>query len=187
MTINNLLVEIDQTYQNEVEGITVNSTIESVAHITRVATVVEAPSYVSVRKGDKVVCHHNIFVEKNTMKGRRMSDYHFKDNLYFVPFDLVFAYIRDGKFNSLSPFCFVKPIEQEDKIVEGIILNTNSKNSYKNRVSNEGIMVHPNKELLAMGIKEGDRVAFKPYTRYEFNINNEILYKMSTIDIVAKL
>lgn len=187
MVINNLIVEIEQTYQNEVDGITVNSTIESVAHITRIATVIEAPSYVSVKVGDKVVCHHNIFVEKNTMKGKRMSDYHLWENKYRVPFDLVFAYIRDGQFHSLSPFCFVKPIEQEDKVVEGFIINTNSKNSYKNRVSNEGIMVHPNKGLLEMGIKEGDRVAFKPFTRYEFNINNEILYKMSTTDIVAKI
>lgn len=187
MTINNLIVEIDQTYQNEVDGITVNSTIESVAHITRIATVVDAPSFTTVKKGDKVVCHHNVFREKNTLKGRRMSDYHIEGNKYFVTFDLVFAYIRDGEFHSLSPFCFVKPIEQEDKVVDGIIINTNEKNSYKNRLSNQGIMVHPNKELLAMGIKEGDQVVFKPYTRYEFNINNQILYKMSTKDIVAKL
>ena len=186
MTINNLIVEIDKTYQNEVDGITVNSTIESVAHVTRIATVIDAPSFVSVKKGDKVVCHHNIFVEKNTMKGKRMSDYHIEGKKYFVPFELVFAYIRDGEFCSLSPFCFVKPIEQEDKVVDGFIIDTNDKNSYKGRLSNEGIMVHPNKELLKMGIKRGSRVIYKPYTRYEFSINNEILYKMSTKDIVAK-
>ncbi len=187
MTINNLIVEIDKTYQNEVDGITVNSTIESVTHITRIATVIDAPSYVSVKKGDKVVCHHNIFVEKNTMKGKRMSDYHIEGNKYFVPFDLVFAFIRDDEFCSLSPFCFIRPIEQEDEVVGGFIINTNDSNSYKGRLSNEGIMVHPNKELLAMGINVGDKVAFRPFTRYEFNINNEILYKMSTKDIVAKL
>lgn len=188
MTTNNIIVEIDKTYQNEVDGITVNSTIDSVFHITRTATVIDAPSFVTVKKGDKVICHHNVFREKHNMKGKKLkSDYHLDGNTYYVPFELVFAYIRDDEWFSLSPFCFVSPIKKVEEKVDGIILNATEHNSYKKRVSNEGIMVHPNKELLEMGINVGDRVVFKPFTRYEFNINNEILYKMSTYDIVAKI
>ena len=188
MTINNIIVEIDSTYENEVDGITVNSTIDSVAHITRVGVVVDAPDFVSVKKGDKVICHHNVFREKRDMKGRKMmSDYYLWDNKYFVPFDLVFAYIRDGEFNSLSPFCFVKPIEKEGEVVGGVIINSSQYNSFKHRLSNEGIVTYPNKDMSSQGIKKGDRVVFKPFTRYEFNIGGELLYKMSTKDIVAKV
>lgn len=189
MTINNLIVEIDSTYNNEVGGITVNSTIESVAHINRVATVVEAPDFVTVKKGDKIVAHHNIFREKNGIRGKRlMSNYHLEGNKYFVPLLEVFAYKRgDEEWKALSPFTFVRPIEKEDEVVGGIIINATEHNSYKNRVKNRGIMVYPNDDLIKQGVNKGDEVIFTPYSEYEFNINNEILYKMSTKDIVAKV
>ena len=187
MTINNIIVELDKTYQNEVNGFIVNSSVDNVLYASRIAKVLQSPSFTPIKRGDEVVCHHNVFIEKNTLRGRTFSDFHLWGKTYRVPFDLVYAYIRDGEFTSLSPFCFIKPIEEENKVVGDIVINVSENNSYKRRVPNEGIVVHPNQELLNMGVNLGDRVAFKPYTRHEFRINGELLYKMSNKDIVAIL
>ena len=189
MTINYIIVEIDEAYKNEIDGIVVNSTIESIAHINRVARVLEAPSFTILKEGDEVVVHHNMFRLRNGIRGKKVqSDYHLKDNIYYIPLTQVFMYKRDGgDWQAIRPYVFVKPVEFEDRVENGVTITANDKNSYKGRKRLRGIIKFPNDELLAQGVKVGDEIVFSYYSEYEFNINGETLYKMSTKDILAVL
>lgn len=187
-SINYLIVELDSAYNNEEEistgdSVIVNSTIESVTHINRVATIKSAPSFTILKKGDKVVVHHNIFRLRNDPKGNVVdSNYYIEDNTYFVPLTEVFMYKRDSDWNSIDPYCFVEPIVKE--LEDGFSLQP-SEDTYKGRLKNEGIITYLNKELASQGVKSGDRVKFSKNSEYEFMIDNKLYYKMSTKDILA--
>ena len=189
MTLNYVIVEIDEAYKNEVDGVIVNSTIESVAHINRVAKVVDSPDFTILKKGDEVVVHHNIFRLRNGLRGKKLqSNYHLEGNKYFVPLTEVFMYRRDDSdWNAIRPFVFVEPIKSEDIKVGNVIINSNETNSHKGTVKLQGIIKYPNEELISKGVKVGDRIIFSYWSEYEFNINGETLYKMSTKDILAIL
>lgn len=181
-----LIVELDQAYNNEVEVSTgdkviVNSTIEDVTYVNRIATVKAAPDFTILQEGDKVIVHHNIFRLRNDIKGNvAPSNYNIKGNIYFVPLTEVFMYKRDSDWVAISPYCFVKPINKPKKkgfdlsIIEG---------TYKGRLHQRGVMTFPNEDLIAQGICVGDRVMFSKFSEYEFDIDGEIYYKMSTKDI----
>lgn len=188
-TINYVIVEIDEAYNNEVDGIIVNSTIESVRHINRVARVIEAPSFTILKKGDAVIVHHNMFRLRNGLRGKRVqSDYHIEDNRYYIPLTLVFAYKRgDSDWKAIQPFTFVKPIRFEDKKVNNFIVTGGDSNTHKGYKKLRGIVKYPNKDLESQGVSQGDEVIFSDYSEYEFNIDGELLYKMSTNDILAVL
>ena len=188
MTINFVIVEIDDAYKNEIEGLVVNSTIESVAHINRIARVVEAPDFTILEEGDEVVVHHNMFRLRNGNRGKRIqSDYHIEGKRYFIPLTEVYMYKRGDDWKAIRPFVFVKPIVYEDKKVNGFTINSGESNSYKGREKLRGIIKHSNEELEAQGIKVGDEIVFSYYSEYEFNIDGETLYKMATKDILAVL
>lgn len=184
--VNYLIVELDEAYLNTVEVLSgeeviVNSTIENVDHINRVATVVSAPSYTILQEGDKVVAHHNIFRLRNDSKGNTIpSDYHIRNNYYFIPLTEVFMYKRDEDWLAIDPYCFVEPIVKEK--VEGFDLSA-AESTHKGRIPLKGILSFPNKSLIEQGAKKGDIVVFKKNSEYEFNIGGKIYYKMRSKNI----
>jgi len=188
MTINYIIVEIEDAYNNEVDGLVVNSTIESVAHINRIAKVIEAPIFTILKKGDEVVVHHNMFRLRNGIKGKKIqSNYHLEGNKYFIPLTEVFMYRRGGEWKSIRPFVFIKPIELEEESVGRFTITKTSTNSHKGMKKLRGIVKYNNDDLESQGVKIGDEIIFSYYSEYEFNIEGETLYKMSTKDILAVL
>lgn len=187
-----LIVKTDQAYNNEKDlgngvKIVVNSTIESIEHINRKATVVSAPDYTILKEGDEVIIHHNIFRKRNGLGGALTeSNYFIKDNTYFVPLTEVFLYKRDNKWSSLEPYCFIEPIKENDKATKsGIYLG--SENSFEGNKKNRGKVVYGNSQLEEQGVREGDEVVFSSFSEYKFNIDGQLLYKMSTKDILMKV
>lgn len=187
VTPNYLIVEVEQEYNNETKsesgfGFIVNTTIESVNNINRLAKVVQAPEYTVLQAGDEVVIHHNILRLRNSVKGNVIkSDFYIGDNQYYVPLTEVFMYRRDGEWYPLDPYCFVKPIRESDR--EGF----SHKTGYKGNLNHVGEIVVVNRGLEKQGVKKGDLVAFSHDSEYEFNIDGDLLYKMSTKDILAIL
>ena len=190
-----LIVETSATYNNEVElkstgtKILVNSSIENVTYINREVTVVSAPENTILQKGDKVIVHHNILRNKLTTTGKKiLSDFHIKDNIYYVPLQEVFMFKRgDEQWRAISPFCFVKPIKVEQpKTASGLILSTKEV-THKGMEKNRGILHYSNEILDEMGVFPNDKVIFSDYSEYEFTIDGELLYKMSVNDILAKV
>lgn len=192
-TINYIIIESKQAYNNEVElkngqKIIVNSTIESVEHINRVGKVVEAPDFTILQKGDEVVVHHNIMRLRNGVKGQKVeSNFHIEDNKYFVPLTEVFMYKRDGgNWTAIDPYCFVKPIKKEVEKKGSILLPENNKEgTHKGMLKNMGILTYGNKELEEIGVEEGTQVIFSDDSEYEFVIDNELFYRMRTKDIIG--
>jgi hypothetical protein len=186
-TLNYLIVELDVAYNNEVDilenqSIIVNSTIESVSHISRKAKVVEAPNFVIIQEGDEVIVHHNIFRLRNDTKGNlAQSNYYLGDNKYFVPLTEVFMYKRDSDWICLEPYVFIQPIplREEETLLLGI------KEEHKGMEHQKGLVAFNNKDLIDQGVKVGDEVAFSKNSEYEFDVDGKLYYKMKTRDILA--
>lgn len=190
-SINYAIVELDEAYNNSVklttgEDFIINSTIEDVSYINRVAKVIAIPEGLTVKEGDLVIAHHNIFRLRNDFKGNPIqSNYFIEGNRYLVPLTEIFMYKRDDSdWVPLNPFCFIKPINFEHN--EGFEMPL-IEASYKGKIRNMGEMVYPNPELLSQGVKKGDIIMFNQWSEYEFVINGELYYKMSTRDIISVL
>jgi hypothetical protein len=164
-----------QRYNNkkEIGGIEliVNTSEEDHKFSNRYAEVLEVPRGYNgpIQKGDTLLVHHNVFKFYNDIKGRRKSGRSFfRDDIFFVEPDQFYLYRRDGKWYTYDRYCFVKPIPAIDSYI-------------KKPFTNEplmGTMVYPNAYLLTQGVREGDKVCFKPDSEYEFNVDGEKLYRM---------
>lgn len=145
----------------------------------RFATVVETPlKYTGpIKKGDRLLVHHNVFKYYNDMRGREKSGKsYFRDDMFFVDMDQFFMYHNGTRWNSHDKYCFVKPIPAK-------------KSSIYKRGEEPlvGILKHGNKELESLGVKEGDEIGFEPESEYPFYIDGEKLYRMFTNNIMMTL
>tara|TARA_R100001510_G_scaffold57790_1_gene67854 strand:- start:510 stop:1082 length:573 start_codon:yes stop_codon:yes gene_type:complete len=146
----------------------------------RFAKVIETPlGYKGqVEKGDIMVVHHNVFKFYNDMYGRRQSGKSYlQENLFLVDYDQFFLYKHKDKWIGHDKYCFVKP----SKIKESFIKKSGSIEPLV------GTIKYINKELINLGLKEGDEIVYQPNSEYEFVIDDEVLYRMFTDNITIKL
>jgi hypothetical protein len=146
----------------------------------RYAEVVELPIGYSgeVSIGDLLLVHHNVFKYYNDMKGRQRSGRSFfKDDLFFVDNEQFFLYKHDDQWYAHDRYCFIVPIPTEESII------------FKNTKEEPliGIMKYPNKYLMSMGIKSGDRVSFAPESEYEFTVEDEKMYRVYDHQVTMRL
>lgn len=182
-SLNYVIVEIDELYNNTDNGIIVNDSIENVQNINRTATVISAPEFTILKQGDEVLVHHNIFRKKYDVKGKQInSNFWIEDNKYFVPLNEIFMYKRD-EWKAISPYCFVSPVKAEQEFVGFDI----KKNVYKGNVKQKGIVEFSNPDLESIGVTKGTEVYFSQDSEYEFNIGGQLCYKMNTLDILATI
>jgi len=186
-----VIVEVDESYINEVEvagglKLTVNTTIESIEHINRKARIISAPAFTPLKEGDYIIMHHNICRLRNGVKGELIrSNYHLKENQYFVPLTEIFMYKRpDEYWEALAPFVFVKPIVHEG--IKSSLHIIDSTAAHNGMVRNIGYIKYGNKLLDDYGFVKGDKILFSNDSEYEFCIEGELLYKMSFKDILGK-
>ena len=172
---------VGKRYNNEKKigdsSLLLNNNIESFRHVSKEAIVVSTPIAfnTSIKPGDKVIIHHNIFRRFYDMKGReKNSGTYFKEDMYFVGVDQLYMYQKDGKWYPNLDYCFVKPIEET------------SSYSLDKEQKHIGILKYGNKALEALQINPNDLVGFKPFGEFEFIIDNERLYCMKSNDIVIK-
>ncbi len=194
-SINYVIVEIDQQYKNEVKfksgvSIIVNTRVESVENINRVAKVVSVPDGTVLKKGDYVVIHHNILRKRGSQKGNEIeSEFYIKENTFFVPFEEVFMYKRgEDEWKALSPHCFIKPIEAKDELTSKLIYIPESLDKgYKGMKKNQGFIAYGNPSLEDIGASEGDEIIFQKDSEYEIELGGQIYYKMSTQNVLGKV
>lgn len=142
----------------------------------RFATVISLPiNYKGeIEEGDTLLVHHNVFKFYYDMYGRQKSGRSFlKDNLFLVDNDQFFLYKKRNQWKAYGKYCFIKPITPKQSVI------------YKGSKEEPlfGEVKYINKELLKLGVKEGDQVSFTPDSEYEFNIDGEKLYRMFTNNI----
>ena len=137
-----------------------NTEIFNHNYISRQAIVIGLPSELEtpISKGDEVIVHHNIFRRWHDARGKeRNSGSYIDENLYKANSDQVFAYKSNSEWKSLPGYTFVKPAG--DLIGEVVYSDVYSK---------------------------GDIVGYKPVGEYEFNIDDEKLYRLKTDFITIK-
>lgn len=132
----------------------------------------------SIKIGDILLVHHNVFKYYNDMKGRQQSGKsYFKDDLFFIDNDQFYMYKQDGKWHSHDRYCFVKGVKKQD--------------SFMFKRGNEeplmGEMVYPNKYLLSHGVTAGTAVSFQPDSEYKFEVDGNKLYRMYDHQITLRL
>lgn len=186
-----VLAEADEQYLNEEElksGLTLvtNTTIESVEHVNREMTIISAPAYTVLEKGDKIIVHHNILRKQNGPRGVVMdSNYKIEGNTYFVPPTQIFLVKKPGgEWEALDPYVFVEPIKTEDKSVGSLVVKDFEK--YKQHV---GKLAYVNQQLSEWGLSKGDIIAFSKDSEHEYPRldDYEVLYKMKTSDVLMKI
>jgi len=152
-----------------------NTELQNHNFVSRIGVVMATPNPnpTGVREGDEVILHHNVFRRFRDIRGEeKNSRSYYKNNMYFVSPDQIFAYKRIIKWIPLNGFNFVKPIK-EDKMF--------SVNFEKPLV---GILKYKDPSLTEA--QEGDLVGFKPGAEYEFLIDKEKLYRVPTNLITIK-
>ena len=170
-----IIKPIGERYKNKInienKELIINSSISNHKFINREAEVVSVPLVYNtkIKKGDRVIVHHNIFRRYYNVKGKSVnSTKYFKDNLYFAIPSQIYMYYKNAWITHEN-YCFVKPLLEGEKIIK-----------------NKGILKYGNSSLEALEITPGDIVGFKPMREFEFIINNELLYCMESNDIVIK-
>ena len=176
-----IIKPVGKRYDNEVKvgehTLITNSSIESFKHVNNIAEVVETPVAfaTSIRKGDLIIVHHNVFRVFYDMKGIKKNSRSFlKDDLFFCAVDQVYLYKRTDTWKSFGDRCFVAPVKNKD------LLSTD-------KVADLiGILKIGNSSLEESGINPGDIVGFTPNSEWEFVVDNQIMYCMKSNDIVIK-
>jgi hypothetical protein len=171
----------DQRYNNVKKlgdnSLLLNTSIESFRHINKEAIVIATPAAfkTNIKPGDTILIHHNIFRRWYDMKGvEKNGSTYFKDNMYFVNLEQVYAYKKDNDWVMINNRCLVKPIKE-----------TSSYSTEKEQ-KHIGILKYSNDALKAAQINPGDLVGFTPKSEWEFIIDDERLYCMKSNDIAIK-
>jgi len=176
-SIKHYIVEpIGGEYVNEKDGIIVNAGIENHKYVNRLGKVISKPEFdkSDLMVGDTCVVHHNCFRTYYGMKGEeKKSSEYFRENTYLIPLEKIYLYKRNEYWKPIHDYCFVKPVDfvQDTDIYVP-----------KKEEEHVGIVMYSNSNEF----EKGDKVAFKKNREYEFEINDEKLYRMKNKDIVVK-
>ncbi len=172
---------LGQRYNNEIKigdkSLIINTKLESFKSVNNIAKVIQVPlAYKTViKKGDKVMIHHNVFRRFYNIKGKeKNSKSYFKDNLYFVQPDQIYLYKTKDRWMSFKDRCFINPIKNNDNVNASL------------EQSLIGILKYGNSALEALGINEEDLVGYKPFGEFDFVVDGKRLYCMKSNDIVIK-
>jgi len=133
-------------------------------HVNREAIIVGLPTAEKsiLKEGDTVIVHHNVFRRWKDIRGvEKNSKAYYKDDMYFVFTDQIFAYKRKNVWKPLDGYCFIKPIKPYDKF------------SIEKEEPLMGVVKHSDGT-----VQKGSLVGFKPSGEYEFIIDNERLYRV---------
>jgi|TARA_R100000455_G_C6229794_1_gene91698 hypothetical protein len=172
---------VGDKYKNTVKisgkDVVINTKIENWKFVNRLAEVIETPLAfkTSIKKGDIVVIHQNVFRTFYDIKGRKKkSRSYFENDLYFCSLDQVYLYKNKNGWNTVGDRCFITPIKSN----EPLTLDKERKLV--------GILKYGNKLLEALEINPGDLVGYTPNGEWEFLVEGKRLYCMKSNDIVIK-
>ena len=179
----NFIIESNKRYNNskDIEGkeLILNTEISErdYMYTNRIGIVKAIPAIIKtpIKPGDSVILHHNVFRRWIDIRGKEKdSSSRIQENDYMVAPDQIYAYKRNGKWKCLDEYCFVKPIKE------------NSKWSVLREQKLLGELVYSNEYLESLGLSVGDVVGFSPDSEYEFNIDDEKLYRVLSNQITIK-
>jgi len=139
---NNNKIKVDES------ELILNTEMQNHQYVSRHGVVIATPlaTCSEVKQGDEVIVHHNVFRRFYDVRGKeKNSKSYFKEDLFFVQQDQVYAYKRGGKWKAISGFSFIKPLQDEDMF------------KLNNEVIGKGIVKYSDGY-----IEKGALVSFKP-------------------------
>ena len=149
-----------------------NTEISNHKFVNREAIVKSVPTAFKskIQQGDTIITHHNVFRRWHNQYGdEKNSKSFFDENTYLVKEDQIFLYKRYWEWRTPKGYCFVKPIKDRTRF------------GVDEEESCIGIVKHTDGTY-----KEGDLVGFTPFSKYEFIIDGERLYRVMTQFITIK-
>ena len=151
-----------------------NSEISDHRYVSRIGIVLSIPKSenTDIQVGDEVIVHHNVFRRWYDVRGiEQNSRSYWEDNKYFVKSDQIFLYKRNNEWLVPKGYCFIKPIESNNILLE-------------KEIPYRGIIKYVDKQL--KDIQKEDLVGFTPSSEYEFIVDGERLYRVLTNSISIK-
>ena len=111
----------DNTKQIGDSELLLNTEISDHRYVSRVGIVLATPRYeeTEIKAGDEVIVHHNVFRRWYDVYGvEKNSRSYYKEDQYFVKSDQIFLYKRNNKWHAPKGYCFIKPIESNNILLE---------------------------------------------------------------------
>tara|TARA_R100000935_G_scaffold3274_1_gene8492 strand:+ start:798 stop:1394 length:597 start_codon:yes stop_codon:yes gene_type:complete len=181
-SVTSFIIKPKETRYNntkEIDGksLILNTEIFTHQNVSRNAVVLEIPNVGSteIMKGDEVIVHHNVFRRWKDIKGKEKNSKSFyKEDMYFVMPDQVFAYKRNGVWRSVKGYNFVQPLENKDMF------------SMDKETPLMGVIKHIDPDLMDQDVYLNSLVGFRPNSEYEFIIDGQRLYRVPTNSITIK-
>ena len=141
-----------------------NTEIFNHQYVNREAIVISTPIVgdTDIKTGDTVIVHHNVFRRWNDIRGEeKNSKSFFNESTYIISLDQIFLYKTRDKWKAPKGYCFVQPLECEDKF------------NIDNEKPLMGIIKYTDNQF-----KIGSLVGFCPSSEYEFIIDGQRLYRV---------
>ena len=154
----------------------ISNSIENHEDVQRIGVVRNIPKNYkgNIRIDDLVIIQHNIFRICFNDKGVPLqSDHYIKDDLFSVSPDLIYLIIRNGEFIATDNYVFIEPIEVDDFWLG------------KYTLQNIGIAKYINSALINQGVNVGDKIVFRKFANYPFEIFGQLLYLMKNNRVLA--
>jgi len=155
------------------KNLILNTSISDHRYVSKEAIVKALPGAFKtpLRESDEVLVHHNIFRRYYDVRGNeKNSGNYFKEDMYFCYLDQVYMYKRNNNWTAIPGYCFVNPIQSEDK--------------WENKEEPlKGIVVYTDGTDF---VKEGELIGFTPYSEFEFIVGDKRLYRIKLNDISIK-
>lgn len=158
----------------------ISTSQEDHVHSNRFAEVISAPIHYDgpIKKGDRLLVHHNVFKFYNDVKGKeRSGKSFFKDSIFLVEQDQFFMYDDGNGWKAHDRYCFVKPSGKKASFID--------KQGIEEPLV--GTIRYINKQLEDLGLSTGDEIVYQPNSDYEFTVDGEKLYRMFTSNITVAL
>ena len=92
-----------------------NTDLQDHNFVSRIGVVMALPAEDTsgIEVGDEVIVHHNVFRRYRDIRGvEKNSRSYYKEDMFFVAPDQIYAYKRILKWNACKGFNFVKPIKE---------------------------------------------------------------------------
>ena len=181
-SVTNFIIKPKETRYNNIKKVgdkdlILNTEIFTHQNVSRNAIVLETPTVgcTEVRQGDEVIVHHNVFRRWKDIKNREQNSKSFyKEDMYFVTPDQIFAYKRNDVWRAVKGFSFIQPLENTDKF------------SMDKEAPLKGVIKHIDPDLMDKDIYLNSLVGFAPNSEYEFIIDGQRLYRVPTNAITIK-
>ena len=181
---NFVISPIGSRYNNKVnvgdKELIINSEIYNHEYTNRKGVVRSCPMLdtTDIKPGDEVIVHHNVFRRWYDVKGReKNSKAWFSDDEYIVNKEQIFlrkvttphTRFKHPIWKPMKGFCFVKPIVSTDEWSQEVEDPT------------RGIIKYTDGSF-----DIGDVVGFTPFSKYEFVVDGERLYRVYSKFITIK-